>query len=405
MNYRLSAFGFLAHPSLKREDPDGSTGNYGVQDQRLALQWVHDNIKAFGGDPNQVTIFGESAGAFSVCWHLVSPRSTNFQAAISESGTCDATQFFQSYELATAFGDTYSTAMGCNYTAIGSDAKFLQCLRDLSTADVMTTILDMFNPNWPYGLMNKYSLPQQIANAVVPPLAPVMPFGPAIDNSQAGLLDLPLHLLRKNQFHHVPVLLGSNKDEGTIFVPGLVLIVPGVELPLNKTGMVMGLQHFFNKSVVNTIMTLYAGPQYKSYEDRCAHVLRDYFFTCANRRAARALSASGPVYLYQFTYLGDWIEDPLLGDYHSSELEFVWDNAFPPIIHAFSARDTTMANTFGTYWTNFAKSHNPNTPAKPPLTWPQYEKSSDLNMVLKETPVIQSGLVSDLCDFWDTLVV
>jgi para-nitrobenzyl esterase len=107
-NYRLGAFGFLSNPDLKAEDSKGSTGNYGLQDQNLALQWVQQNIANFGGDPSRVTIFGESAGAFSVCWHLVSPLSTGlFTAAIMESGTCDSTQFFQEPKISFSYSESW----------------------------------------------------------------------------------------------------------------------------------------------------------------------------------------------------------------------------------------------------------------------------------------------------------
>ena len=87
MNYRLGIFGFFVHPELAKESSHGSAGNYGLLDQRAALQWVHDNIAAFGGDPGNVTIFGESAGSFSVSAQMASPLSKGlFHKAIGESG-------------------------------------------------------------------------------------------------------------------------------------------------------------------------------------------------------------------------------------------------------------------------------------------------------------------------------
>eukprot|EP00163_Fabomonas_tropica_P011007 TRINITY_DN2142_c0_g1_i3.p1 TRINITY_DN2142_c0_g1~~TRINITY_DN2142_c0_g1_i3.p1 ORF type:complete len:317 (-),score=67.20 TRINITY_DN2142_c0_g1_i3:80-1030(-) len=132
MNYRLSAFGFLGLKALADEDPNGSTGNYGVQDQLLALKWVQANINNFGGDPKQVTIFGQSAGGFSVCWHMVNPASAGlFRAAIMESGSCDTEEFFQTMDVAEKFAGIYTDAAGCNQTKIGNAADFLTCLRKI----------------------------------------------------------------------------------------------------------------------------------------------------------------------------------------------------------------------------------------------------------------------------------
>jgi para-nitrobenzyl esterase len=88
-NYRLHAFGFLAHPSFREEDPNHSTGSYGSLDQVAAIKWVHDNIAAFGGDPGNVTIFGESAGGWSICTMLATPLNRGMiHRAILESGSC-----------------------------------------------------------------------------------------------------------------------------------------------------------------------------------------------------------------------------------------------------------------------------------------------------------------------------
>jgi para-nitrobenzyl esterase len=107
MNYRLAVFGFLALDELMKES--GTTGNYGLQDQSAVLIWVQKNIKGFGGDPNSVTIFGESAGGFSVCWHLVNPMSAGlFHAAIMESGTCDSKSFFVDLPTAEQFSTDYA---------------------------------------------------------------------------------------------------------------------------------------------------------------------------------------------------------------------------------------------------------------------------------------------------------
>jgi len=133
INYRLGPFGFLAMPELKQEDPAlPSSGNYGLQDQRAALAWVKANAAVFGGDPERITIFGESAGGASVCQHMASPASAGlFARAIIESGPCDLIS-----EEADAFaqGADFAAALGC------SGADMLGCLRAKSTEQVITAL-------------------------------------------------------------------------------------------------------------------------------------------------------------------------------------------------------------------------------------------------------------------------
>jgi carboxylesterase type B len=105
----------------------GTVGNQAMQDQRLAMTWVNRNIRSFGGDPGRVAIFGESAGAISVCYHYASPASRGlFQAAIMESGTCDFSGFFQTLPTATDFSNRYASGLGC----LGEDR--LSCMRNFS---------------------------------------------------------------------------------------------------------------------------------------------------------------------------------------------------------------------------------------------------------------------------------
>jgi para-nitrobenzyl esterase len=126
INYRLGALGFMANAALAAESPDGSSGNYGLMDQQAALGWVSRNINAFGGDPNNVTIFGESAGGLSVHANLVSPRSKGlFAHAIVESGAYALTQ--PTLAAAESAGAAYATSLGCGATD-------LVCLRSQSVS-------------------------------------------------------------------------------------------------------------------------------------------------------------------------------------------------------------------------------------------------------------------------------
>ena len=305
VNYRVGALGFMPHSALCNEQEDGTCGNYGVQDQRAGMRWVQENIAAFGGDPSRVTIFGESAGGFSVCYHLAAPASEGlFHAAIMESGSCDAQEFFRPLDDSNAFGDEYATAFGCNRTALGTDEAFLACAREQDYKGVMNGFIHMLDPDWPkpwrpwekprlvaatsteasqsekwLGAITAtanaalarltgsketggFGLPSEVAEAIVPPLAPVMPWGPVLDGSDRGLPQLPFEALRSGAsgVSKVPVIMGSNENEGSIFVPLVSIIVPNASYPLDDDEVKVVLRHFFpdgGEQTVNDLLELY----------------------------------------------------------------------------------------------------------------------------------------------------
>jgi len=233
-------------------------------------------------------------------------------------------------------------------------------------------------------------------------MAPVFPWGPTIDGSVEGISDTPLNTILAGKWNVVPLLIGTNHNEGSIFLSSL-RIIAGVSLPMNLTSLNTALLHFFNETAIQDILMQYPDYDYNSTDSRTSMILRDTEFLCPSRRAARAVSSQGvPVYMYHWAYHGDFIEDPILGDYHSSEIEFVFDNAWPPEIHQFSPRDQAMSDIMGQYWTNFAKSLSPNGPVITNVTWPLYN-ATGLNIVLEYPPTIQQHLYWGYCDVLDTI--
>lgn len=393
-NYRLGAFGFLGLEELREEDPDHTSGNYGVQDQRFALQWVQQNIAQFGGDPNQVMIYGESAGGFSVCYQVSSPASKGlFRAAIMESGTCDAKEFFVDFDLVDSWSADVASWAGCNRSLLSHDA-FMICLRNTSTVDWMYTTLSWFTGGW-----------DQSGSGFRPLLAPMMPWGPAIDGTDVGLPDLPLELIKSGKGSGVPFVGGSNADEGTLFIPGMPIIVPGISFPLDEDELILVLLHFFdnNMDYVDQIIAHYPEEDFNSVFDQGSVILRDYFFICSTRRAHRALNSLGvTTWQYFFSYIyRDPAEYLIWGDFHAAELPYVWNNFGS---ENKTTRDEEMQESMGVYWTNLARFLSPNEAStSKQVNWKSYSSSKD-NLLDLSTPCInKDNLFTDTCDFWDTL--
>jgi para-nitrobenzyl esterase len=384
-NYRLAELGFLALPGLAAES-DGTTGNYGVQDQQAALAFTFRNIAKFGGDPSKIIIFGESAGAFSVCWHLVSEVSRPyFSAAIMESGTCESPEFFVSEQRAYNFSMEVVNHLKCENP---SQTEMVACIRSKAVTDMFMS----FKNSWP-------------SVDTRPPLAPIMPYGPAIDKSPKGLLDRPIELINAGRFARVPVILGTNLNEGTVFVDAIDIVVPGTGLPINATGVTIMLQHLYNDTATAVINNYYPADSFKAQSDRVAVILRDYMFTCSNRRTARALSKYVDVHLYQFVAkLPTWPDYDLYGDYHTLELPFVFDHQWPVGVHIFTPEMHKLSDTFTLYWSNLARFGSPNGDlGKDDIAWPTYNATTDQNIFLKHPAEVGAHLNNDACNMWDTI--
>jgi len=229
-----------------------------------------------------------------------------------------------------------------------------------------------------------------------------MPWGPTIDGTTIGLLDVPWNLIRAGKYNHVPVILGTNANEGNIFIPGLPLIVPGAWIPFDEYRATLALEHIFNTTTTQTVIEMYQNSG-STWEAVISIILRDYFFACPARRVAATLSRDNPTYLYHFTYVAPgWADQWALGDYHSSELEFVYANAWPPLVHEFDEDDKKMAGIFGGYWTNLAHTGNPNSgPAQNLLTWPAYKQSAEAIMDMTVPNVVDPSYLDGVCSYWD----
>jgi len=196
LQYRLSALGFMAHEILRNRTTDSSVGNYGALDQRYALQWVQKNIAYFGGDPNRVTIHGNSAGGFSTSFHMVAPGSQGlFQRAMSSSGALGPIQA-QTLQTTTPIAEFVFDAIGCNITKLGPNAA-IKCATQVDAHTLITQAAKPYDLNiWQVNIV-------------------LLKYCPVIDG--VTLKDHPYNLAKQGGMTKVPILIGAMMDDGSIY--------------------------------------------------------------------------------------------------------------------------------------------------------------------------------------------
>ncbi len=382
LNYRLGAYGFLAHPALTAEDPAyPSSGNYGLDDQRAALEWVQRNIHAFGGDSTNVTLFGESAGGFSTCAEYISPRSHGlFASAIVESGLCASDVLEPPLAEAESHGMAAAAALGCP----GSDASVLDCLRDVSSDQILS--------------VTGYPMPaMQMPGGAFYNTNFVSPAEPNID----GFV-MPMTIraaFASGAFEPRPLAIGNNHDEGTLLQSMLFAAQITDDADYHDA-----LARRFGEAGADAIIAHYPTSAFPSPNRAIAEVSGDAFFVCPTRRTARgALAYGAPIYRYMFQPMLEDSFEPDLGVFHSSEIPFVFgEDVFP--LDVVGDSGAALAGAMQRYWTRIAKLGNPNGAGNgsadiDPI-WPSYD-ASDTTLILDNPISTTTGLKSDLCDFWD----
>jgi len=375
INYRLGPFGFLAHPGLSVDDPSYPTsGNYGLEDQRAALEWVQRNIAAFGGDPTHVTLFGESAGGFSTCVHYLSSRTHGlFETAISESGLCGMPDFAPLHATAEAQGMKLAAKLGCP----GSDAAAVECLRAKSVRELMTA-------------------------SASPPIADQLPGGLAyqpevlpnvIPNVDGYVIEKPLReALIAGAYEPRSLIVGNTKNEGTMFHSTISAKEVTTEAAYRDALAV----RFPN--AVDAIVARYPVSAFASPNAAIAEVTGDAFFVCPTRFAARTVADHG-VAVYRYVFAHE-LANPILSDlgvFHASDLPYVFGNDDFPLGRIDAP---PLVDAVQTYWTQFAKVGDPNSAGATP--WPTYASGNTTAVV--DAPVsTTTGYKNDVCDFWDSL--
>jgi para-nitrobenzyl esterase len=349
INYRLGRLGFFAHPALTEESQDGPLGNYGLLDQIAALGWVRRNIAAFGGDPSNVTIFGESAGGSSVTHLMVSPLSSGlFHRAIAQSGGGFNTP--PHLREAGAVGARSKQDEGVAFAA-EHGCTSLSELRALPVETLLQRPGDRDSTLGPF-----------VDGTVIP--------------AEIGVV------FSRGEQHDVPFLLGSNSYEGSIAVtfggtPETVFGLLGGELLRQLR------------------------EAYRVDDDKllAAQLWGDASFVAPARFLARNMSrVESPAFLYHFTYVVSGRRGTVPGAAHGTDVPFVFRaiDRIGLLRGLVNTQDVAMASLISAYWVQFAKTGDPNGAGRP--HWPAYEPGADVLLELGEEVTARTGFARERLD-------
>jgi para-nitrobenzyl esterase len=349
VNYRLGRAGWFAHPALTAENPKGLLGNYGLLDQIAALEWVRDNIKAFGGDPKNVTIFGESAGAISINYLMLAPQAKGlFAKAVSESGFGR----LAARPLSSVERSGVSFAEKAGVSSKESDPATAQALRALSWTELTSNVAGIGS-----------------ADQILP-----MADGKMITGSAAqGFADA--------KEAHVPYLLGGNSDEASLTRRNFNAAERLAAIQQRRVAFMAAFDPN-NSGDATRIM---------------ARLVTDTTISEPDRDLARLHAGHGnATYVYHFSYTPGSQRDSLLGLPHGGEIAYVFNT---PRAVPFDDEGKAVAVAANKYWAQFAKAGDPDSAGG--LKWPKFDAADESVMEFPASgvPVVAKHFHKDRLDW------
>ncbi|MBS2018132.1 MAG: carboxylesterase family protein [Deltaproteobacteria bacterium] len=365
INYRLGAFGWLAHPAFRGEDPHGATGNYGLHDAIAALTWVQKNITALGGDPSRVLVFGQSAGASNTCALVASPLARGlFSRAMMLSLSCHAVED----SGVESTNEVVTRRLGCTGA---SDVP--ACLRGKSASELArlpgASLQPTDEPADYYETVDGWALPEH-----------------------------PEMILAKGKHNPMPLVMGTTRDEYASILD-LMLEEP-VDTPDQYASVLEG---WYGARIAARIVALYPFGRYRDGRAAMVDVVSDSLMHCPTRRAARAAAATqaAPVYRYWFAQAPTKGPSALHGAAHGVDVDYVFRFPAPSISVDPTPDDLRVSDELVSSIAALARDGSPEGASS--IVWPRYDREREPLAVISATPTPPPTFDVARCALWDAL--
>lgn len=368
-NYRVGPLGFLSLPELAARN-GGVSGTLGILDQQFALKWLQKNVARFGGDPRNVTLFGESAGGMSVCLQVASPGSRGlFSRAIVQSGACARSPLVPpAREVGYQRSIKYAASLGCT-----NPRTRLTCLRRLPVdrlLDSPTTKFDSAVATW-------------------------TPFKDGV-----VVADTPEDALRNGAARGMPLIVGSNSEEGSTFVALFDYMKARIPTDASYRTMV----HDLYGADAAKVLAMYPSSRYSSPANAAATVYTDSIFACSAQATLEAAAAGGArVWQYQFEEAPFGRSQPLLpGAFHASELPYLFSR-LGGVPLPWTGASTKLADQMQKQWATFATTSTPTASGLPAWSTWTPSRQQFLSITAQRAKMAGGFTRVHQCDFWSSL--